>query len=1152
VRKWLTFSALKLAVILAPAAGLLVAGTNPATITVNVTPNPWDQSQPLTVSVAVSGSAGPGTGAIELRIDGMTAGTHIPLTVPSGGAAGVASFTVPDAAYNIPSPNLGAGQHTLGVDYAGDSNYAPQGAVSNNVTFSVSAPSTTILSIAPTQLVIGQSVVFSANVTNGATGSVSFVDNGFQVVATANLAGNQAVTSPLTLTQGLHSIVAQYNGDANFSSSSSNSVTVSVGKANTTTVLTAPPANSGATAGTGITMSAQVTVQAPGSATLTGSIQFLDNGTLLSTQPISGTGSASFFAANLPAGSHALTAAYTGNSNLNGSTSAAVGFSVNGLATSTATPTSTGNAAVGQSITITTTVTAASGTGTPTGYVNFTDAGTSIGNIALNSSGTASVTTSTLSAGTHMIFANYIGDNTFAPSNSSVYVLSICPNNPTVTVTSSVASPVYGQAVIFTGSVSYPGSAGAPASGTMDFLADGFSMLPGTPLNLVNGQAQFGLASNAPLSAGAHAITVTYYCGTGSAGISSDSLSLTIGSDTTTTNLTASGPGGLKLTAYVLPNAPGFGMPTGTVQFMNGTTPFGNPVPLSSSSGIATATFTATAAGSVQAVYSGDANFVDSESAPVAISTQPTTVTLTSSENPANAGDNITFKAVVSNGSNNNVPTGTMSFLDGTTSLGSPVPVDPTGTAQYSTSALTSGSHVITAQFTPSGVFQSAQATLGQYVAPGGGGGGGFGPGSTMSASVNPQAPVYGQAVTLTGVVTPTGTGTPPAPTGQVTFKNGSTNLGTAAVGQGLVLNSLSPGAYNVTAAYGGDSVYPAAQATVSFVVAQAATQTTYVPKLNGSQATLVATVTVVTPGAGNPTGTVQFQDASQNNLTVASAALAGGTATAIVDASIATHQIIAVYNGDTNFAGSSSASQLQLVSTAANITGSFAPDEAVSAYHVTNLTGDTAAQGFPLGTTLGGASVKITDSTGVSWLAPLYGVFASASQINFVMPNTVALGPALFTMLLPGGNTMSTVANVTLTSPAIFTANQNGQGVAAGQFVHVAPGYVQTFDNIAVFDTTQNQYVPNPVSFGPDGNQLYLVLYGTGIRHRASDTDVTATINGVSLPNANIQTAAQGVYPGLDQMNLLLPRSLAGAGTVNVILTVNGQTANTVQIALQ
>jgi len=52
--------------------------------------------------------------------------------------------------------------------------------------------------------------------------------------------------------------------------------------------------------------------------------------------------------------------------------------------------------------------------------------------------------------------------------------------------------------------------------------------------------------------------------------------------------------------------------------------------------------------------------------------------------------------------------------------------------------------------------------------------------------------------------------------------------------------------------------------------------------------------------------------------------------------------------------------------------------------------------------------------------------------------------------------------------------------------------------------------------------DQVFLVLYGTGIRHRSSDAAVTATVNGISVP---VQSAAQGTYPGLDQVNLALPR---------------------------
>jgi len=1158
VRNWLTLSALRLAIMLAPAAALLQAGTNPATITVVATPSPWDMTVPLNVQVTVSGAQGPGTGAIKLQFDNATIGTS---TIPlSGGSAAV---TIPDATYGIVAPSgLVPGTHTIGVIYGGDSNYLAQAGSSNAVAITIippPAPTSTTLSASATQVVIGQAVTFTAIVSSvSATGTVTLTDNGGLVsLGTVNLNGNTAVFGPISnLAQGSHTLVAQYSGDTNFDSSASNVVTVVVGKDNTVTQLTSPPQGSAANVGTPITMTALVTVQSPGTGTLSGSVSFYDGATLLGTQTLSG-GTASFTTSKLPASAspHSLTAVYGGNTTLSTSTSAPVSLMINGLPTVTATVSESGIENSGQAITLSTTVTGPAGQGTPTGWVTFT-AGSSppvvlmdqAGNsrFALNSSGNASMVISTLSAGTHFIFANYSGDNTFAASSSTVFTLSICPSNATVTVTSSVQSPVYGQSIVFTGTVS-------PASpGSMDFLADGQSMLPTLPLPLNNGQAQFGPDPSTPMSAGAHTIEVVFYCGLGTNGIVSSPLNLIINSDQSITQLTNTG---LQLTAVVLPAPPGFGLPTGSVQFMNGSNTLGSPVPLDGSTGVATATYTATAPGTITAVYSGDANFINSSSTPVIVASQVTHITISSSENPAAVGDDITFTATVTGTPGGPVPTGSVSFLDGTTTLASGMSLSDSGQAQFDTSALTDGAHTITAQFVPTGDYSSAQVSMGEVVSnPGSGGGGtgggGYSGGGTLSVAADPQSPVYGQQVTLTATETPTGTGTAPTPGGQVTFQNGPNVLGQAAPGQGLSLNPLSPGTYNILATYTGDGVYPVGQATTSFTVAQASTKTVYNPKLNQTgQANLTATVTAVAPGVGTPTGTIEFNDASQNNLTVASATLAGGTASAIVDASIATHPIVAVYNGDTNFTGSSSKTQLQLVSTAANITTSFAPDEAVSAYQVTNLTGDTPAGAFPLPTSLAGASMKITDSTGVSWLAPLYGVFASASQINFVMPSTVALGPATVTAQLPGGNTMTAIANITLTSPAIFTANMNGQGVAAGQFVHVAPGPVQTFDNIAVFDQTQNKYVPNPVGFGPDGNQLYLVLYGTGFRHAAAQSDVTATVNGVSVP---IMTAAQGVYPGLDQANLQLPNSLAGAGTVDVIIKVNGQAANTVQIALQ
>jgi len=91
------------------------------------------------------------------------------------------------------------------------------------------------------------------------------------------------------------------------------------------------------------------------------------------------------------------------------------------------------------------------------------------------------------------------------------------------------------------------------------------------------------------------------------------------------------------------------------------------------------------------------------------------------------------------------------------------------------------------------------------------------------------------------------------------------------------------------------------------------------------------------------------------------------------------------------------------------------------------------------------------------------------------------------------------------------------------------------------------NQSVPNPILLGTPGQQAYLVLYGTGIRHAGS---LTAAINGVNLPLSFF--GDQGQYPGLDQINLQVPSILAGSGLVNLVITVGGQAANTVTVRFE
>jgi hypothetical protein len=88
---------------------------------------------------------------------------------------------------------------------------------------------------------------------------------------------------------------------------------------------------------------------------------------------------------------------------------------------------------------------------------------------------------------------------------------------------------------------------------------------------------------------------------------------------------------------------------------------------------------------------------------------------------------------------------------------------------------------------------------------------------------------------------------------------------------------------------------------------------------------------------------------------------------------------------------------------------------------------------------------------------------------------------------------------------------------------------------------------VPVPVDLGSAGDQVFLSLYGTGFRNASQ---ATATVGGVSVPAT---FAPVGAYEGEDIVNIgPLPRSLAGRGQVEIMITFDGKAANTVTTSIR
>jgi len=230
----------------------------------------------------------------------------------------------------------------------------------------------------------------------------------------------------------------------------------------------------------------------------------------------------------------------------------------------------------------------------------------------------------------------------------------------------------------------------------------------------------------------------------------------------------------------------------------------------------------------------------------------------------------------------------------------------------------------------------------------------------------------------------------------------------------------------------------------------------------------------------------------------------------------------------------------------AASYAAPVAPDSVASAFGIGVAGSTNVARAQPLPTILDGVVVKIKDSAGSERAAPLF--FISPTQINLQVPPATAVGMATMTVEFNGNKIAAGVLNVIPVAPGFFTFNADGKGVPAGYAVRVR-GAAQSF--VPIHQTgTANRQEPLPIDLGPEGDRVWLVLFGTGIRGRSALSNVTATIGGM---NAIVGYAgAQGDFVALDQVNLLIPRSLMGLGEVDVVLSVGGRVSNIVKVNIK
>ena len=897
---------------------------------------------------------------------------------------------------------LAAGTHTVTAVYSGDGNFTTS--TSAPLTQTVVSTTTTAVTSSANPSVFGQVIQYTATVAGGlaVTGTITFRDGGVNIagcVAVVMIAGSAACNVSPTVAS--HKITAVYSGDASNAASTSAVMTQVVVADQTTTVVTATV--NPTVFGQSVTFTATVTPNAPGTGTPTGKVAF-DNG----AAAIAGCGSVPLIAGVatcttnvLTVGAHPIRAVYGGSANYVTSTSVALTETVALGATTTAVASSVNPSVSGQSVTYTATVTViAPAAGTPTGKVNFEDGGVTIagcGAKALAGAGTATCSFIYGGAGTHVITAIYTGDASFATSTSPVFTQNVNTASTVTAVASSVNPSVTGQAVTITAVVNPIAPGTGAQTGTVMF-EDGGTTITGCAAMPVSA-AGLAMCAAAFATAGAHSLTAVYSGDSNFSGSTSPVLIETVNQGATTTVVGSSvdpsvSGQGVTYTATVSPLAPASGTPTGTAGFMDGATTIGGCAAQPLIGGVASCSVVYPGAGShaITAIYSGDPNFTASTSPLLTQTVNPasTSTSLASSPNPTVTGEPVTLIATVSVAApGSGAPTGTVAFLDGGTTVAgcAAQPVSGTGMATCATAFVAVGSDTITAVYSGDADFNSStSAPLTQTINQGA-------TATLLISAMNPSVSGEGLSyvVTVTAVVPAGGT-----PTGSVEFLDGAAPIGGCAA-QALVAGITScvvmyagVGSHAITAIYSGDPNFMGSTSSLLTQTVNPASTSTSVgssvnPSVTGQPVTLTATVTVAAPGSGSPTGTVAFKAGGTTIAGCAAQAVTGAgiatCATAFVAAGSDT--VTALYSGDADFDGSTSAALTQTVNQGGTTTlATSTVDPSVTGQNVTYTAAVIAvapAVGVPTGT-----ATFLDGATTISGCIaqPLVGGVASCSAV--------------------------------------------------------------------------------------------------------------------------------------------------------------------------
>ena len=233
----------------------------------------------------------------------------------------------------------------------------------------------------------------------------------------------------------------------------------------------------------------------------------------------------------------------------------------------------------------------------------------------------------------------------------------------------------------------------------------------------------------------------------------------------------------------------------------------------------------------------------------------------------------------------------------------------------------------------------------------------------------------------------------------------------------------------------------------------------------------------------------------------------------------------------------------------AASFTPGAAPGSLQSLFGERLALETAAASELPLPEALGGVRIEIIDSTEAAHAVQL--LYVSPGQINFLTPSETTPGAAVLRLTREGEEPVESALTISVAAPGLFSANGTGEGIGAITALRVAADGSRSTPAVFRFEAGGGRVVGVPLDLGDEGDRVFLTLFGTGIRGAGGATGVQTMISDREVPV--LFAGAQSGFAGLDQVNIgPLPRSLAGAGEINVVVTAAGTTSNTVTIVME